>query len=476
MQKTVPSPGRILVMLLFALSCFGLLLFLWLSFGGSIPFQPQGYRFQAAFPQAAQLANQADVREAGISIGKVVSKKLDPEGNRTLATIQLNPRYAPIHKGARAILRQKTLLGETYIELTPGPASAGNLPDGALLPRSHVIKSVQLDQVFDAFDAGTRRAFRQWQADLASALQGNGRNLNDVLGNLPPFVTNANDVLTVLDVENVATRRLIRDSGQVFGALGRDQAALRRLITTSEGTFSQTAAQDQALEATFHVFPTFLDESKATLARLQSFATDTDPLIRELRPVARDLVPTLRDVRDLAPSLRDLFHNLGPLITVSQRGLPALTGILHGARPLLDELGPFLSQLNPVLRYLSLNQHLISDFIGVGAAGTAAKVKSPSGGTGHYLRQFQPVDANESLAIAATRAPSNRANPYLPPIGLTGPGIGRFLIYPAWDCKNASPAALNGPTATEPSCFTEPLPPFNGTRRFPHITADSPGG
>ena len=31
-------------MVLFALSCVGLLLFLWLSFGGTIPFNPQGYR------------------------------------------------------------------------------------------------------------------------------------------------------------------------------------------------------------------------------------------------------------------------------------------------------------------------------------------------------------------------------------------------------------------------------------------------
>ena len=36
MQKQAPSLGRILVMVLFALSCFGLLLFLWLSFGGPI--------------------------------------------------------------------------------------------------------------------------------------------------------------------------------------------------------------------------------------------------------------------------------------------------------------------------------------------------------------------------------------------------------------------------------------------------------
>src|SRR5947209_20594847 len=106
-------------MVLFALSCFGLLLFLWLSFGGSVPLKPKGYRFQVAFPEATQLGLYADVRTAGVTVGKVREKRLDPRGNRTIATIELDRRFAPLHADARAILRQKTLLGETYVELTP---------------------------------------------------------------------------------------------------------------------------------------------------------------------------------------------------------------------------------------------------------------------------------------------------------------------------------------------------------------------
>ncbi|HUE26065.1 MAG TPA: MCE family protein, partial [Solirubrobacteraceae bacterium] len=111
-------------MVLFALSCVGLLLFLWLSFGGTIPFNTQGYRFEVAFPNAFDLADQADVRIAGVSVGKVVSKQLDARDNRTLVTIQMNNKYAPIHRNAQAILREKTLLGETYVQLTEGSPNA----------------------------------------------------------------------------------------------------------------------------------------------------------------------------------------------------------------------------------------------------------------------------------------------------------------------------------------------------------------
>ena len=52
MNKEAPSPLKIFAMVAFALSCFGLLLFLWLSFGGPVPLKPKGYRVQVAFPEA----------------------------------------------------------------------------------------------------------------------------------------------------------------------------------------------------------------------------------------------------------------------------------------------------------------------------------------------------------------------------------------------------------------------------------------
>src|SRR3954467_6299034 len=116
MQKQAPTLPRLLTIALFALSCFGLLLFLWLAFGGPVPLKPKGYRFHVAFPEATQLATQADVRIAGLSVGKVASRDIDnPHHNdRPVAVIQLNQDIAPLHSDAKAILRQKTLLGETY--------------------------------------------------------------------------------------------------------------------------------------------------------------------------------------------------------------------------------------------------------------------------------------------------------------------------------------------------------------------------
>src|SRR5204863_6233057 len=99
MQKQAPTIGRLLVMVGFALSCFGLLLFLWLAFGGPIPFQPKGYQFRIQFPAATQLASEADVRISGVSVGKV--KTITPKNGLTQATLQLEPKFAPISKDAK---------------------------------------------------------------------------------------------------------------------------------------------------------------------------------------------------------------------------------------------------------------------------------------------------------------------------------------------------------------------------------------
>ncbi len=492
METGSPSVGKILTMVLFTLSVVGLLLFLWLSFGGTIPLTPQGYEFRVSFPNAGQLADEADVRIAGVSVGKVIGKTLDPEHNRTMVTIQMDNQFAPIHKDTEAILRTKTIAGETYVQLTPGTPHSPALADGGLLARSNVSNAVQLDQIYNALDPTTRQAFRTWQQQLAVAVKGNDQNLSSVLGNLPQFAADATDLLQVLDVQHTAVVNLVRNGGTVFAALDHSSSALRTLITAGEATFATTAANNAAISATFHVFPTFLNETKATMARLQSFSQDTDPLVKELVPVATNLKPTLTDVRELAPSLRSFFVNLGPLITASKTGLPAIRDTLNGATPLLASLGPFLEQLNPVLTWLSLHQQLIADFISNGAAGLAAKTTSFSGdGTGHYLRQFQPIGA-ETLSFAANRDSANRGNTYPPPLWLADPrdfsaggkSSGSFAL-PSWDCSNtgasgdgSQPAGSGVPSVSQtatPACWVAPplasLLGQGGT--FPHVNAAS---
>src|ERR1700704_724302 len=105
MQKEGPSIGRIGAMVIFALSCFALLTFLWISFGGSVPLKPKENQLTINFPEATTLAEAADVRIAGVTVGKVRTKELDRHDNRTKVVLKIDPKYAPIPKNTRAVLR-----------------------------------------------------------------------------------------------------------------------------------------------------------------------------------------------------------------------------------------------------------------------------------------------------------------------------------------------------------------------------------
>src|SRR5919109_3677562 len=260
METRPPTPMQLLVAVAFAISCFGLLLFLWIAFGGP-----------------TQLAVESDVRISGVSVGRVKSIDLDDEGLAE-AEIEIQERYAPIADDTRATLRQKTLLGETYVELTPGSADASPtpenpLPEGGELPPAQVSDAVQLDEIFRTFDEPTREAFQTWQQEVSIALRHRGADLSAAIGNLGPFASDLDRLLRILDTQRIATRGFVRDTGEVFQALSERQGQLRGLIENSERVFSTTAERNQSLQQAFVALPTFLDEQRLTLDRLERFAT-----------------------------------------------------------------------------------------------------------------------------------------------------------------------------------------------------------
>ena len=81
-------------------------------------------------------------------------------------------------------------------------------------------------------------------------------------------------MLDVLNAQSAAVRRLVRNTGVVFDAVSADRSQLRNLIVGADQTFAATASEQRALAAAIGILPTFLDETKATLAKLQLFAAN----------------------------------------------------------------------------------------------------------------------------------------------------------------------------------------------------------
>ena len=119
-----------------------IILFVWLtfSFGGGAARDARSYVL--LFDSALGLTVDNAVAVAGVKVGVV--DKIEVEGRRARVTVMINPDLI-VHAGARAALRQKTLLGEKYVDLDPGDGEAATLAAGSVIENNE--PNVDIDQV-----------------------------------------------------------------------------------------------------------------------------------------------------------------------------------------------------------------------------------------------------------------------------------------------------------------------------------------
>jgi phospholipid/cholesterol/gamma-HCH transport system substrate-binding protein len=452
MSKRAPSTTQLLVIAGFVLSCFGILLFLWITFGGPTPFKAKPYELKIPFYSATQLAEQSDVRISGVDVGKVQEIALAPNRKQALATIYIEDRYAPLPLSTRAILRTKTLLGETYVELTPGNRNGPKLPDGATLPSANVEQSVQLDEIFRTFNPKTRAAFQDWMQEAAVAIGGQGASLSAALGEFDPTFTEFDRLFRVLDTQRLAVRQLFSNGAVALEALRGRQGELASLIRNSNAVFQTTAQRDTDIEELFRAFPTFLDQSKLTLARLRSFSLDADPVVRQLIPAAEQLSPTLVAFGKLAPQAKGFFEGLTPVIALAPTGFPALRRLFRDDfPPLLRALDPFLRNLNPILTGLGLYKSEITGVMAnlAVAANSIETKENTKGEHTHFLRTMGVLNP-ESVATFGHRLTTNRASAYSQPLFAKEVASG-LPSFETRQCSSGITASLNPNTPNEPA-------------------------
>lgn len=462
MSTRAPSVGQLAIVVVFALSCFGIGLFVWTTFGGKVPLQPAGYRIHVLFgAEATQLTQGSEVRISGVRVGEVV--RTDPRGRRIDALIELERRFAPLPADARAIVRFKTLLGESFVELTPGTKAGPDVPENGRLTTANVASTATVDEVLATFDRPTRRAFKAFLNDLATATKGRGDELNAVLGNAAPTASELKRLAVVLDAEGPALSTLVRDSGRALDRIGRRAQDVKTLVGAGRDVLQTTAAQDRALTETVRVLPGFLRRLERTMAQVDLAAQDAAPALRTLRPVAPLVRPALDGTVALTPVLRTTFRRLDPILRASSRTLPALRRTLRASKPLFDVLHPAGRDLVPVLQLLELYR---DDVVGSLANGAAAAKGTIDGK--HVVRIALPINAQSRLG-ADERDGGSRWNPYYAP----GTALDLWQGIGAQDCRQTENREI--PLGRFPPCLQARPWTFQGnTRQYPHVQENAP--
>jgi ABC-type transporter Mla subunit MlaD len=430
----------------------------------------------------------------------VVAVKLGNDG-RTHAEIELSSKYAPIRESMHAILRVKTLLGETYVQLLPESQTGPYLKDGGELPVSQVEPSVTLDDILTTFDAKTRKDFALWQQAVSEAINGKGEQINGGFAQLEPFAQSGNRLVTILASQEGAVKALVHNTGVVFNALASRDHQLEGLIVNGEKTFHAAAEGSQAFAEAFEALPTFEHNSRIALKELDAFAANTSPFLDEFKPVERRLTSLLQAAKPFTPEFDAFLTSLGPLTKAASVGLPDIKTTLDLTTPVLENTRPVLHNLDPFLQYTGeYVPEVQAFFANVTAASAFQQTTTDTGGKGPklHLLTTMSVLSPESLALYPSRIGTNRSNPYFHTGAARQLGNGGLPVFESNTCADSAPSinpegpesetvskaiieqilafkvanAPNTPNGVAaPSCVQQGPFTFNGqTSQFPHVT------
>jgi phospholipid/cholesterol/gamma-HCH transport system substrate-binding protein len=114
------------VFLLVGIICLG---YLSIRLGKMEVFGSRGYDIQALFSNSGGLKNGSDIVIAGVGVGRVKTITLE---NYQAQVVMNLPWNVKVQEDAIALIRTKGLIGEKYIEITPGGSDKLIPPGGKI--------------------------------------------------------------------------------------------------------------------------------------------------------------------------------------------------------------------------------------------------------------------------------------------------------------------------------------------------------
>ncbi|HWU22902.1 MAG TPA: MlaD family protein [Nocardioides sp.] len=416
--------ARLGVVVCFALLCGSIFGFLWINSGGKVPLLgSSGYTVAVDLPRAANVVYFSDVMVAGVKVGKVVSVEAD--GDHAHVVMRLDGAVAPLHRGASVEVGAKSLVEESYLDVTDGTGPV--VASGSTLAPGAGKATTQLSDVLDTLDAPTRASVRRVLRSLGAGTRGTRSAVSDALQGLGDLGDHGRTVFDALAAQSADIKGLTRSSTRVLAALASRRAQLSQMVSDTNLITGATAGQQQDVRRAVRALPGVMTSARGASDDLERLAGSLGPVARNLRSAAapltralNELPATSRDLRATMPSLTGTLRAAPATLTRVPAFTQQVDGLLPPAAAVLAQADPMLGYLQPYGRDIAAWFTNFAQTIALGDRnGKAFRV--------------MPVLNDQSLTgqpLSSNVGPLNRFSPLPGPGTLQDPTVWGGRTYP----------------------------------------------
>jgi phospholipid/cholesterol/gamma-HCH transport system substrate-binding protein len=221
------------------------------------------YTVRADFSTSGGIFTNAAVTYRGVQVGRVGELSLRPDGVRV--DLRLDGGTS-IPANTRAVVSNRSAVGEQYVDLRPDNQSSPYLTDGSVIPKSHTgtplpveALLVNLDKLVGSVDQSDLSVVID---ELGTAFNGTGADLQRLLDSGDLLLAEANDALP-------QTLALIKDGKTVLDGQAASAGSIKQWASSLASLSQQLKASDTDLRRLLTNGPVATREVSTTLEQLQ---------------------------------------------------------------------------------------------------------------------------------------------------------------------------------------------------------------
>lgn len=262
--------------------------------------------YHAIFANATDLESGDVVRIAGVEVGKVTSVSVTRDDQAKVDFTVESSQH--LTTGAQASVQFENLLGQRYLQISPGRPTGVALRGGATLPESNTTPGLDLTTVFTGFQP------------LLAAL--NPTQVNQLTG----------AIIAVLQGQSGAVGNLIDQTATLTSNLASKQQLINQILDNLTPLLTSVNQDD---------------------TQLKQLIGGLDTLVTGLAGQRQQIGDTVTGLAQLNDATNRLFTGVQPALDQDLSGLRDVTGILTRNQGQLDsQLGTALQGLPGLLNAL----------------------------------------------------------------------------------------------------------------------------